>query len=662
MKSKYKILLVLACIAFLQQLQSAVVYVKKGATGSNNGSSWTNAYTDLSTALTNAPSGSDLYLSNDTFYLPNGSARGIGFLISSKSLNIYGGFPNTGNPGMAQRNIALYKTIVSGDNSKNDVEIGSGITADHSSRTDNAYHVFIISFGSGTYKVRLDGITISGGNANSTNQNSYGAGIYYSRTANGTGSQEQEVSVYNCTFENNSAKQAACFFTSFGYVKCDYVRFNFVSCQIKNNYADDYVIGNFNAPANSNVDLSYSLWNNLIHNNYMATNATAMFYSGGAENSASASNFAFNIHFNTFAKNTMNSFGVLLVEGNKLTSFNNAANISNNIFYSNGGKPAMVSRLGKSKFKTYTIDNNICETNDSFLMKYDGGNNKIISTSPFQNISDNNFNLTDCSPFVNSGSLNIYSPNKTDYLTLNMPVTVDALQKNRQNNGYYDIGAVEYSGNKFPAKTSVSNVICFGETYSFNGKTITQSGIYYDTFTAKSGCDSFVINEVTVNDSLQARIGVQYDNTTMKWYVGCQRAGLYSFNSYQWYINDTLVPGANLYYIERSKYGKYYCKVTFSQNGKTCNSQSPDYVYQNPAQLGSRQVVKNIVSVLPNPTNDKIQWTGPESGAARLYNSAGKIVMQSKDKSNTMNLSTLPNGVYILRFENTNTGIRIVKE
>lgn len=660
MKIKNTFTALFIALITIQFAEAAIVYVKKGATGTNNGTSWTNAYTDLKTAITNAASGSDLYISGDTFYLPTGSSRANNFTITNKSLSLYGGFPNTGNPTFNQRNITTYRTIVSGDNSKNDVSIGSGITSSHSSRTDNAYHVFAISFASGTYSVLFDGLTISGANANGSNQDLYGAGIYYSRTANGNGSQQQDIKIYNCIFENNSAKQGACFFTSFGFLKCDYVNLILVGNQIRNNYSEDFLISNFTAPTNTNVDYNVFLWNNLIHNNYMADNSSALLYCGGAENNAANSNFAYNIHFNTFAKNINNSFGMLLVEGPKLSSLYNAVKISNNIFYDNNMKSAMISRLGKSKFPTHVIDHNVMEVNDSFLMKYDGGNNKIINVNPFKDKNNNDFSLSDCSPLINDGNLTITYPDKTNTINISMPVSVDALNKNRLNHGYYDKGAIEYSGNKFTAKTDISNAICFGESLQFNGKTITVSGIYYDTMKTHTGCDSLIINTVNVNDSLQARIGLQYDQNTSKWYYGCLRAGKYIFNTYQWYINDTLVPNATNYFIEQTKYGKYYCKVTYSQNGVICHSQSPDYVFQNPNQTSIQSIELNLLSVRPNPANNIIQWNNIGYGTAKLYNQLGQLIMSTNESE--MNIEQLPIGIYYLKFSEASGAVKVIKQ
>jgi Concanavalin A-like lectin/glucanases superfamily len=104
-----------------------VKYVKNDATGSNNGSSWANAFTNLQSALT-ATTCNDFFevyvAKSNTFYkpaAPNGAAN-ISFNIPT-GMRIYGGFAGT-EKSINQRNLALIhndnKTTLSGDLGSND--------------------------------------------------------------------------------------------------------------------------------------------------------------------------------------------------------------------------------------------------------------------------------------------------------------------------------------------------------------------------------------------------------------------------------------------------------------------------------------------------------------------------------------------------------------
>ncbi|MFQ5445534.1 MAG: SdrD B-like domain-containing protein, partial [Saprospiraceae bacterium] len=63
----------------------------------------------------------------------------------------------------------------------------------------------------------------------------------------------------------------------------------------------------------------------------------------------------------------------------------------------------------------------------------------------------------------------------------------------------------------FPVyQTTISDTICFGETYSFNNQTYTTPGTYFDTLAANNSCDSVLILNLTVlpvpKDTIYAEI------------------------------------------------------------------------------------------------------------------------------------------------------------
>ena len=51
----------------------------------------------------------------------------------------------------------------------------------------------------------------------------------------------------------------------------------------------------------------------------------------------------------------------------------------------------------------------------------------------------------------------------------------------------------------FPTSSSISQTICGGSSYSFNGRNLTASGTYLDTLTNAVGCDSLITLNLTVN-------------------------------------------------------------------------------------------------------------------------------------------------------------------
>ncbi len=150
------------------------VHVMQSASGSHDGSSWANAFTNLQAASTLSPEGTEFWIAAGT-YRP-GTNRSDSFSPKPNSA-LYGGFAGT-ETHREQRSWAHQATILSGD---------IGLAADSS---DNSYHVFTTSYG-----VILDGFTVTAGRA----EEGVGGGIYGAYGAAGV------CSVVNCVIMSNSA-------------------------------------------------------------------------------------------------------------------------------------------------------------------------------------------------------------------------------------------------------------------------------------------------------------------------------------------------------------------------------------------------------------------------------------------------------------------------
>ena len=168
------------------------IYVNPLATGTNTGITWANAFTDLQTAMDaarNCINITQIWVAAGTYLPTTTTDRTLSFILIN-GVSIYGGFPNTGTPTFAQRNLSSNKTILSGD-------IGVSGTI-----TDNSYHV--INNPSGTLNTAvLDGFTIQFGNASvsSSNTNIGGGMLNTSGGASGICSPK----IDNCIFINNAA-------------------------------------------------------------------------------------------------------------------------------------------------------------------------------------------------------------------------------------------------------------------------------------------------------------------------------------------------------------------------------------------------------------------------------------------------------------------------
>lgn len=160
-------------------------YVDHTASGTGEGSSWTNAFTDLSDACQAAAHGfiDTIYVAAGTYYPDEGytkvdNDRGARFEFTLANTAIIGGYPNGGGA----YNPAQNETILSG-------EIQQDATL-----TNNSYTIGISIQTSG---VVLRGLTFTGGYANDPSQVVLrtGAGLY----------NWSSMDIYDCKFYNNWA-------------------------------------------------------------------------------------------------------------------------------------------------------------------------------------------------------------------------------------------------------------------------------------------------------------------------------------------------------------------------------------------------------------------------------------------------------------------------
>ncbi|MBW5449368.1 hypothetical protein GE107_25405 [Cohnella sp. CFH 77786] len=160
-------------------VRTKVIYVKEGATGAKDGSSWHDAFTDLQSALDAAPAqGNIIWVARGT-YKPtaNGTGRGVHYRMEN-GVAIYGGFAGNEDPDafdLGQRDFAANETIFSGD-----IDGKPGLT------DGDAYHVFYHAFQYRPYldaTAVMDGVTITGGNADGNGEDAYGGGIYNNKSS-----------------------------------------------------------------------------------------------------------------------------------------------------------------------------------------------------------------------------------------------------------------------------------------------------------------------------------------------------------------------------------------------------------------------------------------------------------------------------------------------
>ncbi len=145
--------LLFACLSIFTLGLNAQVFVDADATGTGDGTSWANAYTNLNDALLAAAAGSEVWIADGTYTTPDTAS----FFID-KELTVLGGFNGT-ESAASEANPATNVTILSGDVLGND-----GMTYDSTAAADNNRVLFITDTSDvSQYTVTLDGLTITNG-------------------------------------------------------------------------------------------------------------------------------------------------------------------------------------------------------------------------------------------------------------------------------------------------------------------------------------------------------------------------------------------------------------------------------------------------------------------------------------------------------------------
>ena len=205
----------------LGAIEQNVLYVNDTATGSNNGSSWTNAYRNLQDALQASGEYSAIYVAAGSYYPDQGGTAtadnpNARFEIK-KGMSLLGGYPESSALLLIPiPNPSLHTTILSGDLTQDDSTGGSGPNSTNS----------LLRITSTNRDVLIDGFTVSGSKDNSAFQitrqcrivrchftdnhsgSVQGAAIRINNTASET------VTIDRCRFESNTASVAGAFYQS----------------------------------------------------------------------------------------------------------------------------------------------------------------------------------------------------------------------------------------------------------------------------------------------------------------------------------------------------------------------------------------------------------------------------------------------------------------
>ncbi len=539
---------------------SATIYVNINATGLNSGTNWTDAFVDLQDAIALSTFGDDIWVSQGTYKPTAGTTRTIYFNIKNGT-KIYGGFTGI-ETAFSQRDVDLNVTILSG-------EIGTG------SATDNSLHV--VRFNNVANQTRLDGCTIVG----AYHTAGYGGGVVTVASSpiianciflgnyagEGGGALNHSVSgiltLDNCVFDGNVGNTYGG-----GALRLYAGTVNITNCYFKSNQSNTYggaifmygpivnisnsvFAGNIAQSTGSAIRISDAgtlhLSNSLVVGNHAGQ--TGAVYSSTFSNTTAQT-----IKNCTIAHNKQDNSG-----GSSTTcavALNSQATVTNSIIY---GNSSPIQVLGTGLTFTYNLTQiagssasgtNLLYSNPQFVLAGD------VNTAPFDTTGlDYRLNLL--SEGIDFGSnANVSGVNDLDGNV-------------RIYNSTVDLGAFEKTFCLSPSQftTSAPYSICGGTpiTLAVNDGAahLWSTGSTLDSISVNSaGNYSVVFEDINgCRGNLTAAVGASANpNPNITFVGGSLNAGTY--NTYQWYFNNTPISGAtSSTHVPVEGYGLYQVDV-----------------------------------------------------------------------------------------------------
>ena len=217
-------LLIALCFSLGMMAQSKIYYVSPASSGNGDGSSWANA-TTLIQALNNAVAGDQIWVqgfepvTKDELYIVPKEVLQEGFTVKS-GVQLYGGFAGTETKLTDRETLGKpyqlkYRSVLSGDLRNDDkVDNVDLIFPANTTRQNNATHVLTLNMApqpsgnNNTYPTVVNGFTITGGQADGTDEK--GGGIYVT----GNNTDGGNFRIERCFLFNNYATQGGAVYVS----------------------------------------------------------------------------------------------------------------------------------------------------------------------------------------------------------------------------------------------------------------------------------------------------------------------------------------------------------------------------------------------------------------------------------------------------------------
>lgn len=141
---------------------ATVIHVDIDATGLNDGSTWTDAFTNLQDGLDAAVPNDEIWVADGTYNTSTSGSGGFGFTFQTDLITLYGGFDGS-------------EILLEQRDYTNNLVILSGNEGDPLSTADNAYQVMLCTGDD----LIIDGVIVEDGNAHGNGgQVGEGGGAY----------------------------------------------------------------------------------------------------------------------------------------------------------------------------------------------------------------------------------------------------------------------------------------------------------------------------------------------------------------------------------------------------------------------------------------------------------------------------------------------------
>ncbi len=458
------------------------IYVDASASGAGDGSSWTDAFTNLQDALAAARATStlELWVADGTYRPDLGAGftsgnRSHAFVLDRIGFALYGGFAG-GETMLSQRDIAANPTILDGDLAGDDGPAFANYA-------DNSIHVVTV-----TQTATLDGFTVRGGNANGLSGGANQGGGMQVLTG-------PTITVANCTFRENTCTDAG------GAIFCFDPTVNIHNSSFLDNFAPRaggaiFINGAINPRFKRIVSCSFisnstgsqggggiggdtsrtTIANSVFINN--SAGSTSGGGTGGGVGVAGATGIQTAVINCTFAANTTSGRGGA---GLAVLVSNGQPTISNSVFWQNQDNTAADERAQIDRLSFVTnppiVRSSLVQGLSAFA-----GNNNIDGDPLFSNLdgcddvlgnADDDVRLQSGSPALDAGDATFLPPDTLDLdadADTTEPLPVDRDGNTRVQNGQVDMGAYEGafapSGDVEITCPADATVECGGDTSS----------------------------------------------------------------------------------------------------------------------------------------------------------------------------------------------------